>query len=113
MKLFTKKRADSFKKHDDYFDKKNKSKEAVLFRKLWKKHKSKVALWRGVAFYKNYIPLYRMVHIRDCFKKAEKGEVYAWNFNDLPRSKFIEIIMSAFRFSDVKSMSHTADPGGF
>lgn len=106
MKLFTAQRLRAYKKQDTAW--------ATELAILTKKHKSKAAMFKGVAFYKNYIPLFRPRSNKDFFTLAKPGVVYAWNINDLPSKMFVSIVHEAKRkFSDAKTVEMDADPSGF
>jgi hypothetical protein len=113
--LFTPQRFKEYSSDDALFDPRSRREEVVKFRKLWKDNNSKVAMYKRVAVYENYIPLWRIASQADFFNEAEPNTVYILNYNDLPSAKFKKIVNEIKQFADVKGkiVNLSEDPAGF
>jgi hypothetical protein len=106
MELFTLEREKSWSEIDSEWD-------IPKFQKLRQTYGVKAAMYKGVAFFENYIPLFRFSQEEDLFTKAESGTVYAWNFDDLPESEFKKIVEEAKKEFGLTDVCLESDPSGF
>jgi len=105
QKLFTKEREALWSVEDAWWN--------VELKQLRTQYNAKAAVYKDVAFFKNYIPLFRFHENEECFTMAESGVIYAWNHADLPEKDFERIVKEAKEKFNLQNVKADSDCGGF